>query len=598
MLEIHATRPEQGSTSSEVLNEAVVARFIWALLWGYAILTAVSLFGTPLGEFDDAIPLVHGLLVQEGRTPNLDFYSFYPPLNAYVNAAAFSLLGRTVLATRAVTAVLYIAVLFLAAQFFRSRLTRSSMLVAISLLLVATSIGTALSLPVFPGFALSVCTVLLYFNAGSYGRIYPLIVAVSGVLAAIALLYRVNFGMYAIAVIAADLLLPSEHESGRFRLTFNYRAITSFLISVAVFGAAICLWIYGKRAGIALSEFVITAQRLMALRGFITLRFTADVASAVVLPLAWFFFRIGRNKNELSGRALLPVVLAFCLLLLTVALGNFVSVVPLVVALEITFVLFLHTFVDRLPRAELATLLLFCCLLHYFLSRADWMHWRLLPIAVALLLPFGILSPRDRTGRDDLGLSSSNGLAFRVIAGACFLLIATENFRPAISYVKSGTRLLIALAHNPHLTDTGEVIDSTARSRGWSTVYPNRDQLEALRYLRARTSSSDPIFVGVQDHSRIFWNDLLVYWLAGRPIGVRTFQLETRVATEPLVQREIIEDLEKNRVRWVVLNCAPQVGDDTFKARAYRGSTMLDEYIANHFQQRGRFGVYAVLSRI
>jgi hypothetical protein len=47
-------------------------------------------------------------------------------------------------------------------------------------------------------------------------------------------------------------------------------------------------------------------------------------------------------------------------------------------------------------------------------------------------------------------------------------------------------------------------------------------ELVALRYMRARSSNSTPLFVGVKDHSRTFWNNLRVYWLADRSIGVRT----------------------------------------------------------------------------
>ena len=50
---------------------------------------------------------------------------------------------------------------------------------------------------------------------------------------------------------------------------------------------------------------------------------------------------------------------------------------------------------------------------------------------------------------------------------------------------------------------------------------------------------------------------LRMYWLSGRPIGVKMFQLETRVATEAPVQRDIIADLERNQVTWIVLDSAP-----------------------------------------
>ena len=65
-------------------------------LWAYALAVVVSSFAGPVGEFDDALVLVHGALVQGGRTPSVDFWSFYPGGIHYLNAAAFSLFGKTV----------------------------------------------------------------------------------------------------------------------------------------------------------------------------------------------------------------------------------------------------------------------------------------------------------------------------------------------------------------------------------------------------------------------------------------------------------------------------------------------------------------------
>jgi hypothetical protein len=83
---------------------------LYVVVCGYAVLAIVSSFAAPVDKFDDAIPLLHGMLVQQGYTPNLDFYSFYPPLNLYLNAAAFRLLGRTVIAARVVADIFYVII--------------------------------------------------------------------------------------------------------------------------------------------------------------------------------------------------------------------------------------------------------------------------------------------------------------------------------------------------------------------------------------------------------------------------------------------------------------------------------------------------------
>ena len=70
-----------------------------------------------------------------------------------------------------------------------------------------------------------------------------------------------------------------------------------------------------------------------------------------------------------------------------------------------------------------------------------------------------------------------------------------------------------------------EVVPSPA----WESIYSDRDELAALRYMRARSSNSTPLFVGVKDHSRTFCSTTSrVYSLANRSISVRTFQHSKR----------------------------------------------------------------------
>src|SRR5262249_7410609 len=98
------------------------------------------------------------------------------------------------------------------------------------------------------------------------------------------------------------------------------------------------------------------------------------------------------------------------------------------------------------------------------------------------------------------------------------------------------------------------------------------------------------------DYSRTFTNNLQPYWLADRPIGVRTFQLETRISTEANVQREIISDLKRNDVKWVVIDYAPALGL-TFQEQHYVGTKLLDQYVASQYREEARFGPYAILRR-
>src|SRR4030095_4389994 len=187
--------------------ESALPALTWIALWGYVAFTVVSALGGPVGKFDDAITLVHGTLVQQGRTPNLDFYSFYPPLSLYLNAGVFSLLGQSVVAPRLVADVFFIGIVLLTAWFFSSRYRTSGPLVPAAVLLVAASIGALVTMPPWQGFSLALAALLTYLCSQGLRQHRLWVVAGSGVLAGLAVLSRINFGGYAAAVIVLDLLL-------------------------------------------------------------------------------------------------------------------------------------------------------------------------------------------------------------------------------------------------------------------------------------------------------------------------------------------------------------------------------------------------------
>jgi len=577
-------------------ENSLLPAILKVVLWGYVILSVVSSFAVWVDEFDAPIPLVHGMLIQQGRTPNLDFYSFYPPLGLYVNAALFSLLSRTVLAPRVFAAILFLLLLPLVTKFFRSRFPHSHSLVPAAVLLVAASIGNALRLPSWSGFAVAMAALLTYLISQRGLRNSLWMVGVSGVLTGFAVLYRINFGAYVVMVVAFDLVVPWLWRRGEagwdlLRLKSDSLTAAAFLGPLAVFCAGFCFWVYGRHTFAAVTNLVVTAQRVMILRGFIELPFSLWIGCAVALPAGWFFLRILVGSDTIPVKAFVPAAFAIALVSVVVVGRMHFAIVLIVTALAIAAVVLLQVFIYHLERSEFCLLLFFCGLVHYYLSRAEWFHWRVLPIGAAMLLPFLVFSGAEAE-RDS---SVSKGTAMAVLLAACFLCLVSDDIRPAANYVPKGLPLLADLVRHPHLSDSDRMLGPVAPRAAWSAPYADENELRALRYLRGKTTSADAIFVGVPDHSRIYLNNLRIYWLAGRPIGVRTFQLEARIATEPEVQKGIIEDLKQNNVKWVIIDTNPWVPDPTFVRHPYAGSKMLDEYIAQHYREEARFGLYKIL---
>ncbi len=539
------------------------------------------------------------MLVQQGRTPNLDFYSFYPPLGLYVNAALFGLLGRTVLAVRLFGAVLYLLVLLLVRRFFRRQFQYAEPLLPAVVFLAAAAIGNALREPGWPGFAISVLALLTYLYS-PHGKWNPLwAVGASGLLTGLALLYRINFGAYVVMVVAFDLLVPWLPGGGairnRFCLKQDLLTAAVFLVPLSVVCATFCFWIYGRHAVATVVDLVVNAQRLMNLRGFIELPSSTELLLVISLPAGWFFLRMLLHVQRIQLMAFLPAAIAVVILLLALAGRSHLMVIFALSAAEIGTVICLHLFVYRLARPEFCLLLFYCGLLHYYLSRADFHHWRLLPIGAALLVPFLIFSSSSPTGLQHAS-SVARGSAIAGLLTLTFMCLVSDGTRPVATYIPKGFRLLVDLMRHPGTSDTERLLGPTPPSAEWLSVY-DEDELRALRYLRAKADATDPIFVGVPDHSRLYMNNLRIYFLAGHPIGVRTFQLETRVATQPPVQQSIISDLEHNNVKWVILDAVNWRADPAFAAHPYVGSKLLDQYIASHYSEEARFGSYLILTK-
>jgi len=259
------------------------------------------------------------------------------------------------------------------------------------------------------------------------------------------------------------------------------------------------------------------------------------------------------GSDNLAAGAIFPAVFAAGIMVLALAGGKSPTIPVLMVAAEVALVLFMHVFILRLDAAELGLLLFYCCMLHYYLSRADPEHLRLLPIAGVLLTPFLLLSP-VRPDKKQFKASTSMGTALSVMALAIFIVMTTPEFRPALSAFPKGLVILSHVIRDRNMTDSDRMLGDVPPPKVWSSIYADEEEMAALRYFRERTSASTPLFVGFNDHSRIFWNDIRMYWLAGRPMAARIFQLEARVATEAPVQSKIIADLEKKKDVWIILD--------------------------------------------
>ena len=100
------------------------------------------------------------------------------------------------------------------ARFFSNEFPHSRRLIPGAVLLVALAVVPNIALQVWPAFAVSwlaLMTYLMGWRGPQAGRRWN--IALSGLLAGVALLMRVNFGLYVSAVVVGDLVLVCLFQS-------------------------------------------------------------------------------------------------------------------------------------------------------------------------------------------------------------------------------------------------------------------------------------------------------------------------------------------------------------------------------------------------
>ncbi|MGH9387568.1 MAG: ArnT family glycosyltransferase [Vicinamibacterales bacterium] len=125
-----------------------------------------------------------------------------------------------------------------------------------------------------------------------------------------------------------------------------------------------------------------------------------------------------------------------------------------------------------------------------------------------------------------------------------------------------------------------------------------------VAFIREHVPEDEPIYVGLVRHDAVVISNQSFYYLSGRRVASRYNELHPGVVDREDIQREIIADLERLKVRCAVLwdfGWSKAVMNDILAARRRQipeiGATVLDEYLARNFEQIGRFGEFVLVWR-
>ncbi len=544
-------------------SRRALLRLLAFALIGLPVLAAYVVSGLtrPINFHDEGFPVYAALRILAGDVPYRDFWTIHTPGQWYTLAGLFMVFGPSLLAVRiwdALVRVLFLFTLYAIA----SRLT-SPRLALIPGLVILVYLGATpfYAYMMFPALLLSALSGLgLLFHAEAPRARW---LAVGGLCAGLAALYRHDVGFYAAAAGGAVLaaravtpLAPGAEGAWPARL----RGLGSLLgpyaagVAVVVVPATAAL-LAVVPPGLLWDQLFVYPSRLAA-----GLR-------ALPQPPLWLNPLLAlRGSEYLEGylTLVLELWIPFYFPLITYALG-------LAAALA---------FLWRAARGEgreaaswgAMWLTLFgASLFLKALMRNDAIH--LMPTSLMAMVLLTALADRAWKAVGRAPVLAALCLALPLVSISLFWM-------PAMDWVLRTYR-----GWPPNCSVPLE------RAR---CLPLRRDEAAIIQLVQTLVPPGERIFVGNERHDRTFVTDVLFYFVAGRYSATRYFSLEPGVVTTEAVQKEIIQELQRHRVRFIVLYSPLRPFIEPNESGRSSGVTLLDDYIRAAYRKGWVSGEYSV----
>jgi hypothetical protein len=213
-----------------------------------------------------------------------------------------------------------------------------------------------------------------------------------------------------------------------------------------------------------------------------------------------------------------------------------------------------------------------------------------------LLTVFGALCQLQALGRGDYFHQAQAALPGILVLG--LLSASTLPSHPAPSSSRQRSARLAGFALVSSACALCLVVGATgfARMEPGPLTPEDADLVAAVRTIDRNSAADEPIFVGLTGHRHTFFNDMIVYYLTGRPAGVHVAMFNPGVTNTESVQRQMVADLKGTNTQLLLL-------DDRWEFLAERtnqslepGSTVLDDFIGANFVVACRTGPFTLVS--
>jgi hypothetical protein len=512
-----------------------------------------------LNIFDEGIILSDAMRTLHGEIVHRDFYSSYGPAQYYVVAAIFRIFGENFIAARLYDLALRAATLTMLFYIIRRQ---CSLLIA----LIFTAVGGLWLLgigfylyPIFPCMLLSLISSYLVTRVDR-GPALSSGTVVAGVCTGLTALFRYDVGFFVLiahlASISAIMAL-SDHRKMRMRRAMLVAAAYGTGTAL-VFVPAAMLFLLVSPIQNFLADIVDYSTKYYAVMrglpfpGLHQIRAMPPDAAVYLPPIAAgsaLFYLILFSQSDTSMVSQLKEDRTAAYL---IAFGSTTAMLFLKGVVRVSA---LHMLLAIVP-----ALVVFA-----ILTERLWRQGRGARFVAAFVLAV-VLSPAAVAAKRELRASTL--VKDRSIAGWLAL--------------RAG---MISLPADIDRCDAGP-------ASGIAKLDP--DHSRVANYLASHSRSDERILAALDRHDKIFVNPIALYFASGRLPGTHWHQFDPGLQTRVDIQTDIIDDLKRNRVRWVVRDASfDEINEPNGSAKS-SGVNLLDQYLDSNYRPVATSGKVAI----
>ncbi len=519
--------------------------------------------------YDEAIPLYGASRILNGEVIYRDFWTLYAPGQFYILAGIFKIFGQSIMAGRLFT--IGVQILLVLCVYFLTKKLGGRWCGVFSMFLVSLWTGGLQlhSTAMYPSLLLSLSSCLCVINYIDCRRWKWLISG--GVLTGATMLFRQDTGLYTFLAESVVILFFSYRKTaakgvfGWKRLLEPFLVYAYFISSVVISVLPAGIFLLTK-AGVKDSVY-----DSIIFPGVIYSKFRDIPFPSLSLPIGELF----------SGE--LPAGTFF-----RTAMNKFLFYLPVVLPLTAA-----QLFVSVLRREKfsseqwglLLVLLLGICLLNYARCRTDIPHMVTTNIVSVIVLTVGLFRFRGKLWQRWYFVLRAPVFILAVITISVVVWIFTIDCRAKYTATfqlkEEGSNMAIA------------------RARG---ILARRDVAEveekAVKYIQQHVPKDEKIFVCNLRHDIIHHNDIMFYFLSERTSATKYHELHAGVATTLPVQKQIIEELKRNAVNYIVILALPNlISTEANRSSESSGVLALDNFLRTNYTIVKRFSPYLIAKK-